>query len=166
MRLHCESLGEQVLDHFDCGSPQLSTWLRDHATNATGHGTRTTVVLDELDGVVGYFEIAPHLVERETLPAGVATGAPIKIPAILLAKLALSKTLHGQGLGAELLVIAIRRVVVAATTAGGKIIVVDAIDDAAARFYRHHDFLPLPNRADRLVMKISTAAKALGEQWP
>jgi len=43
---------------------------------------------------------------------------------------------------------------------------VDAIDTAAADSYRHHDFEPLSNRADRLVLKLGTVAKALGADWP
>ena len=50
--------------------------------------------------------------------------------------------------------------------AGGKVVVVDAIDDAAASFYRHHDFEPLPGSDRRLVLKLSSVASALGLQWP
>jgi predicted N-acetyltransferase YhbS len=99
-------------------------------------------------------------------PKKIGRGAPRQIPAILLAKLALSEELHDQGLGAELLVRALRTILDAARVAGGKLVVVDAIDDAAASFYRHHDFVPLPERSDRLVMKLSTAARALDIAWP
>jgi predicted N-acetyltransferase YhbS len=44
-----------------------------------------------------------YLVERDTVQPGVGRGAPKRIPAILLAKLALRSDLHGQGLGAELI---------------------------------------------------------------
>jgi len=60
--------------------------------------------------VVGYFALAPHLIEREEAPPSIGRGAPRRIPAILLAKLALAEHLHGQGLGAELLVFALRTV--------------------------------------------------------
>lgn len=43
---------------------------------------------------------------------------------------------------------------------------VDAIDDDARAFYEHHGFHALPDRPDRLVIKLSTVAKALGEPWP
>jgi hypothetical protein len=54
----------------------------------------------------------------------------------------------------------------AARTAGGKLIIVDAIDGDAAAFYRYRDFEPLPNRPDRLAMKLSTAARAIDIPWP
>jgi hypothetical protein len=44
--------------------------------------------------------------------------------------------------------------------AGGRLIAVEALDDAAHRFYRHHDFQPV-QRSRRLVMKIATARAAL-----
>jgi hypothetical protein len=46
------------------------------------------------------------------------------------------------------------------------VVLVDAIDDDARAFYEHHDFQPIPDQPRRLVMKLSTAAKALGVAWP
>lgn len=158
---------EHLLDGFASGRPVLDGWLQTHARTATGQGTRTYVLTAEAtDEVVGYFAIAPHLLERDAAPRRVGRGAPARIPAILLAKLALDQRLHGQGLGAELLVHALSTIVSAARTAGGRLVVVDAIDDSAAAFYAAHDFTPTPHDPHRLVMKLSTAAKALGLDWP
>lgn len=73
--------------------------------------------------------------------------------------------LHGQGLGAELLVHALTTIVVAARSAGGRLVVVDAVDEDAASFYRAHDFQPSTDPR-RLIMKLSTAARALDLTWP
>ena len=73
---------------------------------------------------------------------------------------------EGDGLGAELLVHALTTIVSAARLAGGRMVVVDAIDDDAAGFYRAHDFQPSPTNPHRLVLKLSTAARALGLTWP
>jgi GNAT superfamily N-acetyltransferase len=154
------------IESFISGNVELDTWLRLHARNATGQGTRTFVVIDEGEMVVGYFAIAPHVLDRDDAPKKLGRGAPRQIPAILLAKLALREDLHGHGLGAELLVRALATILEAARAAGGKVVVVDAIDEGAAAFYRHHDFEVLPSRPDRLVMKLSTAARALGVGWP
>jgi len=155
------------LSNFHCGNPSLDRWLHEHARHATGQGTRTYVLVDQdTDEVNGYVAIAPHLLARDELPARLSRGTPARIPAILLAKLALDERLHGQGLGQELLVHALATIVQAARTAGGRIVVVDAIDDRAAQFYLAHDFAPLPADPHRLVMKLSTAAKALGLPWP
>lgn len=155
------------LDAFDCGHDALTVWLRQHALRAIGQGTRTYLLIEEATGAVaGYFAIAPHLVERDDTPRGVGRGAPQRIPAILLAKLALDNRLHGQRLGVELLVHALTTIVVAARSSGGRIVVVDAVDEDAASFYRAHDFKPSPADPRRLIMKLSTAARALGLTWP
>ncbi|MGQ0826237.1 MAG: GNAT family N-acetyltransferase [Actinomycetota bacterium] len=161
MSLRVAALDESHdLEAFASGNTELDRWLQLHARDATGQGTRTYVVLDEQDTVVGYFAIAPHVLSRADAPKKVGRGAPRQIPAILLAKLALNEHLQGQGIGVELLVRALNTIVDAARTAGGKLVVVDAIDAQASAFYRHHDFEPLPDRPDRLVMKLSTAARA------
>ncbi len=130
-------------------------------------GTRTYVLVDtETTSIVGYFAIAPHLVERDSTPTRIARGAPRQIPAILLAKLALEQRSQGSGLGRVLLVHALEKIVDAAKHAGGKLVVVDAIDDDAAKFYQHHNFVPVPGDPHRLLMKLSTAARELDIPWP
>lgn len=160
-----EPLGDHDLGKFDCGIAEINDWLQHHAANATGQGTRT-FLLTAAGRVVGYFAIAPHYLDQEEAPRQIARGAPRQIPAILLAKLALDRTMQGKGLGAELLAAALTTIVGAARRAGGRVVVVDAIDDEAASFYRHHAFLPGPVDPNRLVIKLSTAAKALGLSWP
>ena len=98
------------LSGFRCGNTDLDSWLHDHAGTATGHGTRTWVVLDEVDRVIGFFAIAPHTIDRGALAKKTGRGAPQQIPAILLAKLALAEDLHGQRLGSELLVVALETI--------------------------------------------------------
>lgn len=166
MTYRVEPLADHDLNQFDCGNAELDEWLRRHARSATGAGTRTYVLVDHEGAVVGYFAITPHLLEREDAPRRFARGAARQIPAILLAKLALDSSVQGQGLGAELLIHALATIVAAARRAGGRVVLVDAIDDDARAFYEHYDFLALPDRLDRLMIRLSTVAKALGEPWP
>lgn len=155
------------LDDFACGRRELDEWLKLHARGAAGQGTRAYLLIDEASGAIsGYFALAPHLIEREQAPRHIGGGAPPRIPAILLAKLALHERLQGEGLGAELLIHALMTIVAAARSAGGRIVVVDAIDEGAAHFYRAHDFQPSPANPHRLMLKLSTVARALGLAWP
>lgn len=155
------------LDAFSCGHSALDRWLGEHAHQATRQGTRTYLLIEgRTEAVVGYYAITPHLIEREQAPRRIGRGAPRQIPAILLAKLALHERLHGQGLGAELLIHALTTIVTAARAAGGRLIVVDAIDDNAASFYQAHDFEPTPDDPHRLILRLSTVARALGLPWP
>jgi GNAT superfamily N-acetyltransferase len=154
------------LQAFRSGIDELDEWLRDHAHTATGQGTRTYVMLADDDRVVGYFAIAPHTIDRDDLSKRTARGAPRHIPAILLAKLALTEDLHDQDLGSELLVVALDTIIEAARRAGGKFVVVDAINGTAASFYVHHEFEPIPDSPHRLVRKLSSIARALDRPWP
>lgn len=155
------------LTEFDCGVASLNLWLRRHALKADRMGTARTYAWVDWQGKVGaYFSLAPHLVSREDVPRKVGRDSPDRIPAILLARLALDRRWHGKGMGAALLVDALTTAVEAARQAGGRLIVVDAIDEGAARFYRRHDFQPSPDNPFRLIVKVSEAAKTLGLPWP
>jgi GNAT superfamily N-acetyltransferase len=123
-------------------------------------------VVDDAGVVVGYFAIAPHLLARDDASVRLARGAPDRIPAILLAKLALDSSVQGRGLGSELLVVALGVIVAAAKRAGGRIVLVDATSDDAREFYERHDFERLPGHTHRLFMKLSSVANALGVPWP
>lgn len=162
-----EPLGEHHdLTSFDSGNGELDEWLRLHAATATGQGTRTYVVVDESGSVVGYFAIAPHIIDRGELSKAQGRGAPRQIPAVLLAKLALDRRVQGRRLGSELLVVSLRTITDAARRVGGRFVVVDAIDESAAKFYEHHEFVAVPGPRRRLIRKLSTIARALGEPWP
>ena len=82
--------------------------------------------------------------------------------AVLLARLALDSALQGRGLGGVLLAEALGRIVSATEVIAARFVVVDAIDDAAAGFYHHHGFRPIPGSL-RLVQEVSDIAAALRE---
>lgn len=122
---------------------------------------RTFVWVESDSGaVVAYFTLAAHLVRRAEIPKSVGHGSPEAIPAVLLARLALHRRLHGRGLGGQLLLDALQRVVDASTRVAARLVVVDAIDENAAAFYRAYGFRPCPDPL-RLVRKTSEIATAL-----
>ncbi len=73
----------------------------------------------------------------------------------------MDRSLHGQGLGGELLFDALSRAVQASEVVAARLVVVDAIDEAAASFYEHCGFTAVPGNRQRLVQKISDIAAAL-----
>lgn len=107
-----------------------------------------------------YHAIAPTQLGRIDLPSRSLSAGYTRIPGYLIGRLALDRTLHGQGLGTQLLLDAPERIVKAAERAAGRVIVVDAIDDAAHRFYRHHGFQAIAH-SSRLIIKLATAAALL-----
>jgi len=140
---------------FTCGNEALDRWLRQHAATAQAKRTSVTYVWTTAEGrVAAYYSLAPHLIENADLPKRLGRGDPRQIPAILLARLALSSELRGTGLGGILLHDALYRAVAASQQAGGRYVVVDAIDDNARQFYEHYGFTATP-RPDRLVRKVS-----------
>jgi GNAT superfamily N-acetyltransferase len=147
---------------FACGNATLDHWLRTAALTADAMRTARTYVWTNENVVIGYFSLCPHEVRRDELPSKLGHGAPHSIPAILLARLALDRGLHGHGLGASLLLDALGRAADAIEIAGGRLIVVDAIDEPARRFYEHHGLRPAPSQPARLFRKASDVAATLG----
>ena len=160
----CEPLDDRHdLSRLDSGKPDLDRWLREHARSAEVRRTaRTFIWLDGDGSVIGYYTIAAHLLKRADLPRSIGRGNPNYIPAVLLARLALDRTLHGQGLGAALLADALIRIVAATKVVAARFVVVDASDEPAASFYEHHGFRRIPT-TNRLIQKVSDIAAALDQ---
>lgn len=149
---------------LDCGVATLNTWLASQALRAHEAGTARTFVwvsTDEPERVWAYYSLTPTQVARTHLSRGQSSGYSV-VPGYLLARLAVHRDLHGSGYGADLLVDALSRAARAAELGGGRLVVVDAINDHAANFYRHHDFVPVQDNPRRLVLKIATVRALLG----
>jgi GNAT superfamily N-acetyltransferase len=164
-RPHSEPLGDHhAIADFSCGVAELDEWLKRSARTAGAkHVGRTYVWVtnDAPREVLGYFTLAPHVVRRAEVPGRIGRGSPDTIPAILLARLALTHTLHGHGQGGRLLVDALHRALDAVALAGGRLVVVDAIDRNATDFYEHYGFTRLAEHR-RLYRKVTDIARDLG----
>jgi GNAT superfamily N-acetyltransferase len=159
---------DHKLDGFDCGKELLNAWLVEQARRADSSGMAHVYVWTPLGEakVCAYFAICPtEVLRKEDGLSGSLAGGYSRIPGYLIARLALDSSLRGKGYGEHLLLDALRKGVAASEIGGGRLIVVDALDDEARRFYEHFDFVAVKNREHRLVMKVSTASKALGERW-
>jgi GNAT superfamily N-acetyltransferase len=146
---------------FDSGEPSLDVWLREQAPAAARRGlARTWVWVDVQGRVIAYYALAAHKVARQEVPSRLGRGGPAEIPAVLLAKLALSRPLHGQGLGPVLVADALKRVVEAIRLVAARLVVVDALNDDVARFYETLGFRRVPG-ALRLVQRIADIEAAV-----
>lgn len=140
---------------FNCGERSLDAWLAEQAALAEARRTaRTWVWVDQDGDVVGYYALAAHKVARNEVPSKVGRGGPVEIPAVLLARLALSESLRGQGLGAVLVADAMKRVVDATQTVAARLVVVDALHERVARFYEALGFRRIPESL-LLVQKVA-----------
>jgi ribosomal protein S18 acetylase RimI-like enzyme len=78
--------------------------------------------------------------------------------ATFLGRLAVDQRYREQRIGEFLLMDALNRAYVQSSQIAAIAVVVDAIDDQAVRFYRHFNFIPLPDRRDRLFLPMKTIA--------
>ena len=75
-----------------------------------------------------------------------------------LGRLAVDRRMKGQGMGELLLLYALHCGLEAAAGIAAMAVVVDAMDEAAASFYRHLNFMPLQARPARLYLPMKTVA--------
>lgn len=152
---------EHGTTEFSCGHDSLDRWLKEHAQRAEEAGISATTVWTPAGErrVVAYYSVAPTQVRRDELPRG-TSGGYSSVPGYLLGRLALDQSLHGRGLGRQLLVDALEVIVTAAEHSAGRVIVVDAIDASAAAFYQHYGFVRVGD-TQRLALKVATARAAL-----
>lgn len=150
------------LGAFDCGVETLNRWPKQHALRAQAQDVTRTFVWTEFHNprVVAYHSMSPTQVVRTDVTSGLAGGNAV-IPAYLIGRLALDKSLHGQGLGSQLLIDALWKVCGASQYSGGRLVVVDPIDEVAAAFYARHDFQRVQG-STRMYAKIAAVRAAIG----
>ena len=160
-----EPLGfEHVLDGFACGQPALDDWLVEHARTARAAGSaRTFVVVDsEQRRVVGYHALTVAEIPRRIATHRIARGMPRHpIPAVLLARLAVDRSVQRRELGTFLLRDAMVRTTAAAEVVGIRALLVHALNADACAFYAHHGFEPSPIDERVLTMLIKDVRAAL-----
>jgi predicted GNAT family N-acyltransferase len=147
--------GAHIRSTFDSGNAVLDDWLKRYASQFDRRNlARTYVAVQPPEKtVVGYYALSSHTVRYESLSDEQSKGLPHSdVPVILLGRLAVSRSERGQGLGALLLIDALRRSLLLSEQIGIRAVEVDAIDSAARAFYLHFGFTPLQDDPNHLVM--------------
>jgi GNAT superfamily N-acetyltransferase len=148
------------VDAFDCGAEPLDTYLKRHALGNQSAGAAQTYVAVTRERVVGYYSLSAASVEYGDAPERLRKGlARHPVPVMLLARLAVDRSWQGRGLGAALLLDALRRTLTAADILGMRAIMVHAKDEAARRFYGHFDFDPSPVEPLHLFLLLKEIAR-------
>lgn len=147
------------LEGFDCGKPALNDWLLRHARQAQGSGSAKTFVVAEDDGrLAGYFSLTVGQVDTLEAPGRIRKGmGQYPVPAVILARLAVSCEHQGRGIGVGMLQDAIRRTLVIAEQAGVRALLTHPIDEDAARFYTRFGFIASPLREQQLLLLLKDA---------
>jgi GNAT superfamily N-acetyltransferase len=143
---------------FDCGVPELNSFLKATARQHSDKGiSRTFVLSDQEKPILGYFTLTLCEVRMEHLPATYAKKYPQHgLPAVRLARLAVSRKYQRKGYGGLLLAEAIHRTVLIAEQAGLIGLFVDAKDECAHKFYERYGFVSLPDHVLQLFMPLET----------
>ena len=154
---------------FDCGEAELNEFLRRHARQSNERGGAMSFVASPLDDesrVLGFYSLSPASIDYARTPALVKKGlARYDVPVFRLGRLAVDRTMQGQGLGGQLLLSAGRRCIHAAAEVGGVALLIDAKNDRVARWYEAFGALPLLDTPRSLVLplgRIEAALKAAG----
>jgi GNAT superfamily N-acetyltransferase len=137
---------DHAVEGFDCGREQLNEYLLRHAWQNQQAGAAQTYVGVVGAAIVGFHTLAVGQVMHDDAPQRLTKGlARHPIPVVLLARLAVDRRWHNQGVGKALLKDAMLRTLQAADIAGVRALAVHAKDDEARRFYEHFDFVPSPS---------------------
>lgn len=141
---------------FRCGQALLDDYICRYASqDARRNVARVFVATPESEPnrLAGFFTLSAGSVNCSELPQSFAKKLPrYPVPVALIGRLAVDNHFQGEGLGSILLADACQKVAHASATLAVVGIVVDAKDAAAASFYQHFGFLPLPGRIDRLLL--------------
>ncbi len=146
---------------FDCGIPDVDTWLRKRALgNQKEGGSRTYVVADGLR-VVGYYALAAGHIDPQAAPGCFRRNTPNPIPVVLLGRLAINRSYQSKALGRGLFRDAAKRVINAADILGIRGLIVHAISKEAKAFYLAVDFDPSPLESMTLLVTVADLQASL-----
>lgn len=147
-------------DAFDCGDPSLNEFLKKFARqNDERNIAKTFVAVDAGQNVLGYYSVSAAGIEFSELPGDAAKRLPrYPIPAARIARLAVDQSVQGSGLGARLLVDALKRIYLSSDQVAVKVVLVDALNEKARSFYGHFGFIPLPDEQFKLFLPIETVS--------
>ncbi|MEK6673359.1 MAG: GNAT family N-acetyltransferase [Nitrospirota bacterium] len=152
--------GEQDRTGFDCGVAELNAFLRATARQHGEKGISRTFVLVENDkpaAILGFFTLTLCEVTTDHLPSSYTHMYPNhKLPAVRLARLAVSLRHQGAGYGKLLLAEAIHRTILIADHAGSIGLFVDAKNDRARDFYKRYGFIHLPDHKQSFFLPMKT----------
>lgn len=148
------------LEGFDCGKPALNDWLVRHARHAQSSGSAKTFIVSDDDRAAGYFSLTVGQIDTLEAPERMRKGMGLyPLPVVVLARLAVSQSDQGQGIGFGLLQDAIRRTLLIAEQAGIRAMLTHPIDNEAAQFYTRFGFVPSPLRDQQLLLLLKDARR-------
>ena len=150
---------------FDCGDGDLNGFLQLHARKSHDKGgAKTFLAIDDTDNtkILGFYSLSPASIAYERTPEIVKRGlARYEVPVFRLGRLAVDKSVQGEGLGGQLLLAAGRRGLYVAAEAGGVALLIDAKNERVAKWYASYGAVPLLDAPLSLLLPFKTIHAAL-----
>lgn len=131
-----------VLSAFCCSVDSMDNWLKLRAMKNQLTGASRTFVCCDGSKVMAYYSLASSAVAINAASGRFRRNMPDPIPIVVLGRLAVDKSLHGQGVGRALVRDACLRVIQVAETIGIRGMLVHALSDEAREFYLRVGFEP------------------------
>lgn len=149
--LHAQHQTEQ----FSCGVASLDAWLKRRALKNQIQGASRTYVACQADRVLAYYAIASGAVTCNEATGRLRRNMPDPTPVVVLGRLGVDSSLHGQGLGRSLVRDAALRILQAADVIGIRGMTLQALSDDARVFYEHMGFEPSPLDPNLLMITLA-----------
>ncbi|MFT4822730.1 MAG: GNAT superfamily N-acetyltransferase [Halioglobus sp.] len=150
---------------FDCGDDDLNNFLQRHARKSHEKGgAKTFLAIDDRDdtSVIGFYSLSPASIAYERTPEVVKRGlAGHEVPVFRLGRLAVDKSVQGQGTGGKMLLTAGRRCLYVAAEAGGVALLIDAKNERVAKWYASYGAVPLRDAPLSLFLPFKTIYSVL-----
>lgn len=157
MKLHAPQplTADHQLNTFNCGETSLDEWLKRRALlNQSNGASRTFVVVDESQLVMGYYALAAGAVHHQDATRSIRQNMPDPIPVMVLARLAVDIRTQGMQLGVGLLRDAVDRSLAVAKNTGVRALLVHALHERAKQFYLYFGFQASPVHPLTLMLRL------------
>lgn len=138
---------------FSCGEHELDKYIREYASQDVKRRTARVFVVTTDKRVIGFYTLSALSISHANMPPDIAKKLPrYPIPAVLLVDTAF----HGKGIGAALLVNAMKRALLASNDVAMYALFVDAKNEQAKSFYQKYGFIELQEHPMKLFLPMET----------
>ena len=149
-------------ENFCCGVEPLDRYLQQQAGQDARRNTAAVSVLTpDSRTIAGFYTLSALSVPFTDVPLALQKKLPrTPIPCTLLGRMAVDKSLRGQGLGVHLLMDALHTAYIASQTIASWAVVVDAKEDARD-FYLARGFQTFLDAENHLFLAMATNGKTI-----
>ncbi len=135
---------------------------RGKTTESGGAKTFVAVSPAAPTRVLGFYSISPGAVAFPRAPSSVTKKlGRYDVPVFRLGRLAIDRSVQGQGLGGDLLLAAGARTLAVAAEVGGVALAIDAKDDQGAKWHERFGALALLDDPLKLILPLAVIAEAI-----